>query len=86
MNKLIEIQDIYPLTIVSRRYGGFAIINAENDCDAVSALSGDEEYAYYAHKLMWDNWSYVKYGIGSTILEAYEDYLTYDGDILKSDL
>lgn len=74
MTKIHKIEDIYPLTIISMRFGGFAIIQAESECDCVGSLEGDEEHQYDPHKFMQDKWEYINYGIGSTILAAFENF------------
>ncbi len=75
MKKINRIEDIYPMTIISMRYGGkFAIIEACCDYDCVNSIEGNEEWSYDPHHFMKKEWEHINYGIGSTILEAFEDF------------
>ena len=76
MKEINKLEEIYPLTIVSRRFGGFAIVNCNCDAACVNSLEGDEELHYgdSAIKFMDKEWFGVKYGLGKTIEKAYEDY------------
>ena len=68
------LNEIYPLTIVKRRFGGWAIINVDADCEAASALQGYEDYYYNPHLKMKEEWEGIKYGIGDTLEKAIENY------------
>lgn len=70
-----QIEDIYPLTIISMRYGGkIVILNTVAENHIVSDLQELEEPHYDLNKWMGDNLAPEHYGIGDTIWEAFEDY------------
>ena len=73
--KIENIEDIYPLTIISMRYGGkIIILNRESDNSDIHELQLSEEPSYDLNKYMDDNISPQCYGIGNTIWQAFEDY------------
>ena len=74
MKNINKIEDIYPMTIVHMRHGKFAIVEACCDADCVNSLEGNEEWQYDPHHFMKEEWEYVNYGVGNTILEAFEDF------------
>ncbi len=74
MKKIQRIEDIYPMTIVHMKLGKFAIVECYSDADSVSSLESDEEWSYDPHHFMKKEWEHVNYGIGKTILEAFEDF------------
>jgi hypothetical protein len=69
-----KITDIYPLTIVSMRYGGFAIINADCDCDACITLQCAELYTD-VYEYMNVTYPFLDYGIGNSLETAFEHFL-----------
>jgi len=81
--KIEKIEDIYPLTIVSMRYNGFAIIEAYCDAVCVNSLEGNEDWSYDPHYFMKKEWEHINYGIGKTIQEAFEDFKIRYNEIIK---
>ena len=71
-----KLEEIYPLTIVNRRFGGFAILKCDSICVAVSVLQEDEEVHYDTESYMKKYWGHLQYGIGNTIQEAFINYET----------
>ena len=71
-----KLEEIYPLTIVNRRFGGFAILKCDSICVAVSVLQEDEEVHYDTESYMKKYWEHLQYGIGNTIQEAFINYET----------
>jgi hypothetical protein len=84
MKREIEkIEDIYPLTIVKTRFGKIVILNAEVDAGEgdkslemswANYIQGVEEVQYRLNDWMVENVEPCLYGIGNTILEAFDDY------------
>lgn len=72
-----KIEDIYPCTIVNRRFGGVAIVNADAFCGCVDELQGNEEWHYgdNAQRGMESGYSWIAYGLGETLDEAFKDFL-----------
>lgn len=70
-----RLEDIYPLTIVGMRHGKFAVIEADNNCDCVSSLQGDEEWQYNPEHYMSENWEHIRFGVGKTIAEAFQNFI-----------
>jgi hypothetical protein len=74
-DKIEKIEDIYPLTIVTRRYGGkIVIFNSESDNSNIHEIQLGEEPHYRLKELMEENVSPQCYGIGDTVWNAFEDY------------
>ncbi len=71
---LRRIEDIYPMTTVHMRHGKFAILEVISECECVSMLQECEELQYDPHHYMKEEWEHINYGIGNTLLEAFEDY------------
>jgi len=71
------LEDIYPLTIVNRRFSGYAVIQADSDAICVGDLQWNEEWAYgdSAEREMEKGWDHICYGLGSSINEAFQDFL-----------
>lgn len=69
-----KITDIYPLTIVSMRFGGFAIINANCACDACITLQCAELYTDGC-EYMNVTYPFLNYGIGNSLESAFEHFL-----------
>ena len=78
-----RIEDIYPLTIVGRRFGGVAIIEADAFCGCVDELQSNEEWHYgnRAHREMEDDYGGIHYGLGETVDEAFRAFLSRKDDI-----
>jgi hypothetical protein len=74
MNNITKIEDIYPMTIVHMRHGKFAIVQCSCDADCVISLEGNEEWQYYPHRFMKEEWEHINYGIGETVNQAFEDF------------
>lgn len=78
--KTNKIEDIYPLTIISMRYGPFIILEASSIYSCVSYVEEVCETTMEAIEYMQDKWPHIKFGIGSTINEAFEDFkIKYNG-------
>lgn len=77
MNNITKIEDIYPCTIVNRRFGGYAIIEAESDYTCVGDLQWNEEWSYgdTTQRMMEDGWDHIVYGVGDNLDEAFKDFL-----------
>ena len=70
-----KIEEIYPLTIITMRYGGkIVIFNSESDNVNINNVQLSEEFSYGLIEWMETNISPQCYGIGTTIWEAFEDY------------
>lgn len=69
-----KIEEIYPLTIVSRRYGGFSILNCNSCSKCASSIEEGENIMGNEEDFMDKNWPHIKYGIGDSIELAFEDY------------
>jgi len=78
MNKKIKvekIEDIYPLTIISMRYGGKIVIaNTIAENSVIQDLQELEEPHYDLEKWIDKNVFPNYYGIGDTVYNAFEDY------------
>lgn len=75
------LDDIYPLTIVKRRFGGgYAIVNYECYASFVCNLQDNEDWSYgeRTHEIMEKEWPYVRYGIGDSLDDALENYNEID--------
>lgn len=70
-----KVEDIYPLTIISMRYGGKIIIfNAYSSLSDIETAAEDEDVFYDIENWLIDNIA-VNFGIGDSIDKAFEDYL-----------
>jgi hypothetical protein len=73
--KIKNIEDIYPLTIITMRYGGkIVIMNTIAENHIVGDLQELEEPHYDLDKWMAENPVPEYYGIGNTLWDAFEDY------------
>ena len=70
-----KIEDIYPLTIVHMRHGKIAIVETNANWDCVTSLQQDEKWQYHPHQFMKNEWSYVNFGIGDTLDNAFIDFV-----------
>lgn len=79
------LEKIYPLTIVSRRYGGYAVVNCHAYYNCVSDLQENEEWSYFdeTEVNMKKSWPDIRYGIGATLRSALENYWINDKRITK---
>lgn len=77
MRTINKIEDIYPCTIVIRRFGGVAIVEGESDFTCVGDLQWNEEWSYgdTTQRSMEDGWSHIAYGVGDSLDEAFKDFL-----------
>lgn len=73
--KIEKIEDIYPLTIVTMRYGGkIVIFNSESDNKKIQTIQLTEDPRYNLKEWMEQNIFPQCYGIGDTVWDAFEDY------------
>ena len=73
--KIEKVEDIYPLTIISMRYGGkIVIFNRESDSEDIHEIQLGEEAHYDLNKWLDEHISPNCYGVGATIWEAFEDF------------
>jgi hypothetical protein len=72
----MKIEEIYPLTIVGMKHGKFAIVEGLAIYKCVISLQENEEIQYEPDKFMKEQWQHIKYGIGNTIDEAFENFKT----------
>ena len=76
MKTINQIEDIQPMTIVRMLHGKFAIVEAHCNANCVVDLDENEEWQYDPHHFMKKEWEHVNYGIGNSIVEAFEDLKT----------
>lgn len=76
MNKRIfkNWEDIYPLTLINLRFGGYVAFNAEEDAWFVQSVN-TEEVSYELKEWLERKVAPVSYGIGDTIVDAMNDLL-----------
>lgn len=73
--KIEKIEDIYPLTIVTMRYGGKIIIfNSESDNSKIHEVQLEEEPYHDLHNWLEKNIAPQYYGVGVDLWDAFEDY------------
>lgn len=68
------IEDIFPLTIINMRCGGFAIIEGTSNYTCVDKLENDIEICDDPESYMEKEWESVRYGIGNDINSAFIDF------------
>ena len=69
-----EWEDIYPLTLINLRFGGYVAFNADED--AVFVQSVNTEEVSYELKDWLEREAYpCPYGVGKTIMEAMNNLL-----------
>lgn len=74
MAKLNSWEDIYPLTLVTMRYGGkYIAFNIEEDSFVVQNVN-TEENSYILEEWLTKN-CHVPYGVASTIMDAMNSLL-----------
>jgi hypothetical protein len=72
--KYNEIEDIYPLTIISPRYNdNLVIFNLSSDHEIINNVELDEEIAYRLDEYLEEN-MYAPFGIGITLNDAFLDF------------
>ena len=69
-----EWEDIYPLTLISLRFGGYVAFNAEEDAGFVQSVN-NEEVCYELKDWLERKVDSCPYGIGKTIMETMNDLL-----------
>lgn len=69
-----EWEDIYPLTLINLRFGGYVAFNAEEDSGFVQSVN-NEEVCYELNDWLEREVAPCPYGIGKTIMEAMNDLL-----------
>jgi len=68
------LEDIYPLTIVTMRYGGkYIIFNMESDSELIHDIQLGESAMYDTEKYIEEKYSGL-FGIGNTICNAFVDF------------
>jgi hypothetical protein len=76
MNKRVykEWEEIYPLTLVNLRFGGYIAFNAEEDSRFVQSIN-TEEVCYELNDWLEREVDPCLYGVGKTIMEAMNNLL-----------
>ena len=69
-----EWEDIYPLTLINLRFGGYIAFNAEEDSSFVQEVN-TEEVSYDLENWLEKNVDPCPYGIGKTIIETMNNLL-----------
>jgi hypothetical protein len=69
-----EWEDIYPLTLINLRFGGYIAFNAEEDAGFVQSVN-TEEVCYELSDWLEREVDPCPYGIGKTIMEAMNSLL-----------
>jgi hypothetical protein len=70
-----EWEDIYPLTLITMRYGGkYVVFNAEEDAGFVQEVN-TEEVSYQLEEWLKENVDPCLYGVGDTIMGAMNNLL-----------
>ena len=76
MNKRVykQWEDIYPLTLINLRFGGYVAFNAEEDAGFVQDVN-TEEVSYQLEAWLKEKVDPCPYGVGNTIMEAMNNLL-----------
>ena len=69
-----EWEDIYPLTLINLRFGGYVAFKAEEDADFIQSVN-NEEVSYELVSWLEREVDPCPYGIGKTITEAMNNLL-----------
>lgn len=69
-----EWEDIYPLTLINLRFGGYVAFNAEEDAGFVQDVN-TEEVSYELEAWLERNVNPCPYGVGSTIMNTMNNLL-----------
>lgn len=72
--KINKIEDIYPLTIISNKYGKYIILNCSSITTFVSTVEEVEIDDWETDMIQYFGQFDINYGIGESIFEAFEDY------------
>ena len=67
-------EDIYPLTLINLRFGGYVAFNAEEDSGFVQDVN-TEEVSYELEAWLKRNVDPCPYGVGNTIMDAMNNLL-----------
>ena len=76
MNKRVykQWEDIYPLTLINLRFGGYVAFKAEEDASFIQEVN-TEEVIYQLEEWLKENVDPCPYGVGKTIMEAMNNLL-----------
>ena len=76
MNKRVykQWEDIYPLTLINLRFGGYVAFKAEEDASFIQKVN-TEEVIYQLEEWLKENVDPCTYGVGKTIMEAMNNLL-----------
>ena len=76
MNKRVykQWEDIYPLTLINLRFGGYVAFKAEEDASFIQEVN-TEEVIYQLEAWLEENVDPCPYGVGKTIMEAMNNLL-----------
>jgi hypothetical protein len=69
-----EWEDIYPLTLINLRFGGYVAFNADEDARFVQSVN-TEEVSYELKDWLEREVDPCPYGVGQTIMEAMNNLL-----------
>jgi hypothetical protein len=67
-------EDIYPLTLINLRFGGYVAFNAEEDSGFVQDVN-TEEVSYELEAWLKRNVDPCPYGVGNTIMDSMNNLL-----------
>ncbi len=67
-------EDIYPLTLINLRFGGYVAFNAEEDASFVQEAN-TEEVSYQLTEWLEEKVDPCPYGVGNTIMDAMNNLL-----------
>ena len=67
-------EDIYPLTLINLRFGGYVAFNAEEDASFVQEVN-TEEVSYQLAEWLEKEVDPCPYGVGNTIMDAMNNLL-----------
>jgi len=67
-------EDIYPLTLINLRFGGYVAFNAEEDSGFVQDVN-TEEVSYELEAWLKRNVYPCPYGVGTTVMDAMNNLL-----------
>mgnify|MGYP003705161157 CR=1 FL=1 len=68
-------EDIYPLTLINLRYGGYVAFNAEEDASFIQEVN-TEEVSYELINWLEEHVSPCPYGVGDTVMDTVIDGVT----------
>jgi hypothetical protein len=67
-------EDIYPLTLINLRFGGYVAFNSEEDASFVQEVN-TEEVSYQLAEWLEKKVEPCPYGVGNTIMDAMNNLL-----------